>query len=242
MPLMDHFRKPVEIRAPWSSVGTVWVSRLMKSLNKVLPRDRYVALGTTHLGSQAEADISEFEIKDFSADKVQTALATKPLPAPTATIEATFPEADEYAVHVKDLREGMKLVAVIEFVSEANKDREESRIQFVQKCLAYLKLGIGLAIVDVVTTRGANLHNDILQEMQTDEVGVLAETHTYVSSYHPWLDHEKPRLDVWAYLAQIGAAIPSVPLALKGGPIVMLPLDECYLETLDDHNLIDPPL
>lgn len=55
---------------------------------------------------------------------------------------------------------GARLVAAIELVSPANKDPADTRRAFVAKCASYLSQGIGLIVVDIVTTRHANLHTN----------------------------------------------------------------------------------
>jgi len=60
-------------------------------------------------------------------------------------------------------RDGLTLVAVIELVSPSNKDRAEARDAFADKYSAYLQRGIGLVVVDVVTTRQANLHDRLIE-------------------------------------------------------------------------------
>ena len=56
----------------------------------------------------------------------------------------------------------MRLVAVVELVSPGNKDRPEHRQAFVTKCAAYLQEQVNIVMVDVVTTRHANLHRELL--------------------------------------------------------------------------------
>ena len=51
-----------------------------------------------------------------------------------------------------------ELRAAIELVSPANKDRAGSRRTFAAKCTGYLQHGISVVIVDIVTSRSANLH------------------------------------------------------------------------------------
>jgi hypothetical protein len=238
MPLLDHFRKPTDTRAPWSSVGTFWVTALAKSINASLPRDRYLALVTVHLGDKAEADIAEFELGSglpFEEHNGHGSTATLLAPEAVATFEATFP--DEFEVQIKDLRDDMRLVGVVEFVSPANKDRESERTQFVSKCLAYLDAGIGLVLVDVVTTRAANLHNEVMAALDAPDKAKLPDVPTYVASYRPTRPHERTRIATWPYPCEVGKPIPGVPLALKNGPTVRLDLEGTYLDVLTGHNL-----
>jgi len=238
MPLLDHFRKPADTRAPWASVGTFWVTALAKSINAALPRDRYLALATVHLGDRAEADIAEFELGDglpFEEHNGHGGTATLLAPAAVATFEATFPE--EFEVQIKDLRDDMRLVGAIEFVSPANKDRASERAKFVSKCLAYLGGGIGLVLVDVVTTRPANLHNELMAALDAPPTAVLPDGPTYVASYRPTRPHERTRIDTWPYPCEVGTPIPGVPLALKDGPTIRLDLEGTYMDVLAGHNL-----
>jgi len=235
MPLLDHFRPPAEIRAPWASLGTIWVSKVMAHLNKVLPGDRYLALAKVYLGSEAEADISEFEMPgDWASSNDFGGLATLAAP-PVVTIDAAIP--DEFEVEVKDTREGMALVAVIEFISPSNKDREESRRQLVSKTKTYLDLGVGVILIDVVTNRSANLHNELVSVLKGKSAARLGAGSTYVAGYRPLRVGDKWTIDMWPYSVPVGSKLPPVPLALKGGPLIPIDLEATYTEACADHRL-----
>ena len=81
---------------------------------------------------------------------------------------AVFP--DEIEVQVIQRSGGPTLVAAIELVSPRNKDRIEARRAFAAKRAGYLQLGIGLLIVDVVTERRANLHDELIQLLGQEDV------------------------------------------------------------------------
>ena len=66
-------------------------------------------------------------------------------------------------MRVYDDRHGRRLVAAIEIVSPANKDRPESRRAFVAKVAALLQRGVCVSFVDVVTIRRFNLYADLLE-------------------------------------------------------------------------------
>ena len=57
------------------------------------------------------------------------------------------------------------LVGAVELVSPSNKDRPASREALVSKCAGYIRSGVGLVVVDVVTDRPADLHRDLLQRV-----------------------------------------------------------------------------
>lgn len=234
MPLLDHFRPPARIRAPWESLGTIWASKVMAHLNRLLPRDRYQAFAPVQLGAEAEADISEFEVTGDWSDAGDGGLATLAVP-PVTTVEAAIP--DEFEVKVHDAREGMSLVGVIEFVSPANKDRPESREQLVNKTIAYLGLGIGVVLVDIVTSRAANLHNELVAALRVRATARLPDAPTYVAGYRSTREGDRWTIDMWPYVAPVGAIVPTVPLSLKNGPLVPLDLEGTYSAALADHNL-----
>jgi len=237
MPLLDHFRPPLESRAPWSSICSFWVVAVARQLNRGLPKDRYRAFATTNLGSQVEADVSEFEFGDGPPVHERNGhggLATVSSPTAVATFEPNVP--DDFAVRINDLRDDMRLVGAIEFVSPANKDRERHRRQFLAKCVGYLDADVGLVMIDVVTNRTANLHNELMEVLAGPARTRLPDVPTYVAAYRSTHD-VRQRIDTWPYAAAVGQPIPSVPLVLRNGPSVTLELEQPYIEALADHNL-----
>jgi hypothetical protein len=54
---------------------------------------------------------------------------------------------------VYDAERERRLVSAVELVSPGNKDRPESRAQFVAKCAALLRQQVSVVLVDVVTAR-----------------------------------------------------------------------------------------
>ncbi len=189
-----------------------------------------------------EADVAEFEY-DFNSDAGDwesstggLALATEVAPAPVLTFSPQYP--DEFEVQIRDTKNGMTLVAAIEVVSPANKDREETRAKLVSKCIGYLQIGV--VLVDPVTNRSANLHNLLMVELGGKNAPRLSGPPTYVSSYRPVGEDGDHTLEVWPYPAPVGPSIPSVPLPLRRGPSVMIDLEATYLEALADNGLTAP--
>jgi hypothetical protein len=74
----------------------------------------------------------------------------------------TEDDAAAYGVRIYDAKRGRRLVAAIEIVSPANKDRPEHRGVFVAKCVALLQKGVAVSIVDLVTVRQFNLYAELL--------------------------------------------------------------------------------
>ena len=82
---------------------------------------------------------------------------------PSVAVETAVPAFyDEYEVRVFDIRRKRRLVAAVEIVSPANKDRPKHRNIFVAKCVDLLRKGVAVSIVDLVTTRKFNLYADLM--------------------------------------------------------------------------------
>ena len=85
------------------------------------------------------------------------------LPRATFAVAADLPAQDEYEVRVDDRSRGRRLVAAIEIVSPANKDRLEPRRAFIAKCAALLQERVSVAMVDLVTKRHFSLYQELLE-------------------------------------------------------------------------------
>ena len=81
-------------------------------------------------------------------------------PVPDRTIPAVFP--DTFEVRVFSTTAGQTLVGVIELVSPGSKGRPAERLAFATKCASNLAQGVSLIVIDIVTSRHANLHNEIM--------------------------------------------------------------------------------
>jgi hypothetical protein len=240
MPLLDHFHAPVYPRHDWVSFHGVWAGVLLETLNRLLPPHRYLAEMQVHLGTQVEADVAEFELPAVEAAQANgaggVALQTYAPPVASATIPIVFP--DDIEVQVFDLRDGKQLVAAIELISPANKDRPDSRRAFAAKCAAYLQRGIGLVNVDIVTSRQANLHSELMVLLgQPAANESAAEPCTYAVAYRPARRNEANELDLWPAPLAIGLALPVLPLALRGAFFVPVDLETTYSEARQRSRL-----
>ncbi len=232
MPLRDHFRPPVTDRVQWSSFNAVWVVSLVGWLNRTLPHDEYIAQAQLHLGTKIEADVSKFQIEDNHCGHRNGSVLTLPaVAAPVVTIPAIFP--DEYEVQIKDRIGNLLLAGAIEIVSPGNKKELNERHAFVAKCVSYLRQGVGLVIIDVVTGRLANFHNELMAAIGGSNPHSLDHgVGTYVAGYRPVHRNSGNEIDIWPYTVMVGDVLPSVPLGLRSGPVVPLDLEGTYCDAL----------
>jgi hypothetical protein len=142
---------------------------------------------------------------------------------------AVFP--GHFRVRVFRAEGGSTLVAAIELVSPANKDRAEQRTAFVTKCASYLYEGVGLIIVDVVTSRHANLHNELVGLMQPGHSYDFGDNGSlYAAAYRPVRRGESEQIEVWPATLALGENLPTLPLFLAGDLCVPLDLEATYSE------------
>lgn len=245
MPLKDHFHPPISTRKPWESVHSMWAATITQHLNGgVLPK-RFESEQQTHRGTQVEIDIATFEedsgptlftgvngVNGTHESDGGVAVATHTYTAPAATLSevAEFAMDDLFEVRVYKSAGGWKLVAAIELVSPANKDRPSSRRAFATKCGSYLAAGVSVVVVDVVTDRTANLHTDLIERLHLpDAFEWSSPTGLFAASYRAVQVKGRTRLDVWPHTIAIGSELPTLPLWLEPDFAVPLELDLTYM-------------
>jgi hypothetical protein len=243
MPLLDHFHPPLSQRRHWSSFHGRWAAGIADLLNdRLLPRG-YFAEMQAHVGAAVEIDVGTFENGGNGQEpgaQPETnggGVATLPWapPAVTATIPACFPE--EIEVLVFNESAGPTLVAAVELVGPSNEDRPESRRAFAIKCASYLQAGVGLAVVDIVTNREANLHRELLQLLGQGAVGDPAEGPVYAAAYHPVRREKTDLIDFWYESLTVGRPLPTLPLPVRGLALLPLALEASYSEALRRSRL-----
>src|SRR5947209_894225 len=122
MPLRDHFHPPLTTRASRQGFHGGWPAMIVCDLINKLP-SRYAAEPRVRLGTEMEGvACSESEEPDASCLHAGDVMAWQ-VPQPSVTAETTLLNADEYEVRVYDEEREQRLVAAIEIVSPANKDR-----------------------------------------------------------------------------------------------------------------------
>lgn len=146
--------------------------------------------------------------------------------------QADLPDADEYEVRIFDAQRNRRLVAAIEIVSPANKDRAEHRTAFVSKCEAMLRQGVSVSLIDLVTYRHANLYAELLELIgQTDPTMGEEPPATYAAACH-WIARGAGHvLETWSHALALGRQLPTLPLWLADDLAVPLDLEASYEET-----------
>jgi len=239
MNLLDHFRPPLSTRRHWHSFHHAWATYIASALNARLPAG-YFAEPNVQFG--IEINIATFEepagvtSSTSIPEREASSAGSWAPPAPRMTIPLSI-ITDVVEVLIYDSSAGPTLAGAIELVSPANKDRLEHREAFVSKCETYLQQGIGLVIVDVVTHRSANLHEQLLSRLDPTTMTGEPKEGLYASAYHPVERGGEPSLDVWQESLAVGQVLPSLPLWLRGGICFPVELAASYERTCQEHRI-----
>jgi hypothetical protein len=232
MPLRDHFRPPLHPTHKWEGVHGGWPMVIIQKLLPSLP-DGYFAEPRVHLGSFFEVDIGTFERLDPEnglppAGDGSVALAPESL----LTLEVDLSDPSEYEVLIYDAAEGRRLVAAVEIVPPANKDRLEHRRAFVTKCAALLQQQVCVVIVDIVTIRQSNLYLELLEHVgRSDPRLGKSAPGTYAASCRSRRGGEKSFLQIDRHELRLDQPLPTLPLWLAEDLSIPLNLEQSYEAT-----------
>src|SRR5207302_680204 len=164
-PLLDHFHPPLHGPRRWEGFHHAWGTFIAQQLNQETLPPGYFAESEISVGPELEIDVGTLELTGSNGGK-QGATAVWSPPRPKLAVKVDFAHLDSYEIRVYQDLGGATLRAAIELVSPANKDRAGSRRTFAAKCAGYLQHGIGLMMVDIVTSRSANLHAELFDVLE----------------------------------------------------------------------------
>jgi hypothetical protein len=242
MPLRDHFRPPLDNVASWEELHGQWPATIVQQLRRILPAG-YVAAPRIHAGSQVEI-VAAFDKGDTAAsldggsDDGGVATAVRAPASPSVAFETLLPDYDEYEVRIYEARRNRRLVAAIEIVSPANKDRPESRNAFIAKCAALLQKGVAVNTVDLVTVRHFNLYADLMAFIGHSDPTLSAEPAPLYAASCRWVRKDgRAILGTWSHELAVGRSLPTLPLWLSDVRVVALDLEQSYEQACDDLNI-----
>lgn len=236
MPLQDHFHPPLSLRRHWQAFHNAWATYISSDLNQRLPEGYFAE---ANVQFRIEIDVATFEepgtTNGTGAGRGVVHGEWTP-PAPVMTVPIVL-ATDIVEIAVFSKEGGPTLAGAIELVSPANKDRPAHRDAFVSKCAAYVQQGIGLVVVDVVTERSANLHDELLRRLGTAPTPAL-NADLYAAAYRPVQSEEQAMLAIWPETLAIGQPLPTMPLWLRGGLCIPIELEATYQRTCQEQRLL----
>jgi hypothetical protein len=237
MPLLDHFHPPLKEQIQWASFHSNWATRIADQLTALVPEEFRVE-ENPRLAGGVEIDIAASHEDEPGANGIASPWHSPWRPRAVAgTMPALFP--DKFEVLVFRMLGGRHLVAAVELVSPANKDRPETRQAFVSKVASYLHDGVSVLVVDVVTERRANLHNEVVRFVGgPDDLLLPSDTELYAAAYRPVIRADVRDIDVWHSAFAVGDPLPTMPLRLIADYFVPVELEATYTEALRRRRLI----
>ena len=239
MPLRDHFRPPVSKQASCEGFHSMWPASIVQQLRKKLPSG-YVAEPRVHLGTLMEIDDGTLDThegarRETSNGSSEATMTAWTAAAPVVAVETDPPDEYEYEVRIFDMERERTLVAAIELVSPANKDRPELRQAFVAKCAALLRKGVAVSLVDLVTVRRFNLYAQLMEFVgHPDETMSNEDPPIYAASCRWVTKGTRARLEAWSHTLVVGQPLPTLPLWLREDLVTALDLEQSYEQACGD--------
>ncbi len=210
-----------------------WVPEIQKALNGGVLPEGYYALAEQHAG-RGIADVLTLHTGAESREPTPwpsatggTAVAEGP---PRVRRRLTLPSgllARRRTVAIRHVS-GHRLVALIEILSLANKDRASHLDDFAAKAVAALDAGIHVLVVDPFPPGPHDpqgIHGVLHQRLEGSETiyDLPTEEPLTLASYTAG-----PQLDVYLEHVAVGAALPEMPLFLRPDRYVNVPLEPTY--------------
>ncbi len=133
---------------------------------------------------------------------------------------------------IYDVQQEKRLVAAIEIISPANKDRPVHRNNFVSKCAALLQQDVCVVLVDIVTIRNNNLYLELLDHFElTDSDMSENDGGVYAACCRTRRMETKTVFDIWRKPLKLGRPLPTLPLWLTEKFSIPLDLEASYEDT-----------
>jgi hypothetical protein len=170
--------------------------------------------------------------------KLPDGYVAAPRACSAASVLNDMPGQDVYEVLVFNDQRRSHVVAAVEIVSPANKDRPVHRRAFVAKCVSSLRERVSVAIVDIVTTHTQDLYGEMLDRMgQTDPTLRPETTLLFAAAFRTIKRENQLLLETWRETMSVGRPLPTVPLWLADDLAVPLELQESYEQSCNILNI-----
>jgi Protein of unknown function (DUF4058) len=232
MPLQDHFRPPLSKSLPWTAFHSRWATEIADELNRSLLPPRYRAWANVQLGGGV-VEIDVATLRETGWEGPSDSERWTP-PAATGTAVIDFTGLELFEVKVVYENGDSELIAALELVSPANKDRPANRRAFAMKCANYLEQGTSVVVVDIVTGRTPSLHTELMTILEL-QAGEPWSTPTGLSAiaYRSRRENAHTNIDWWAQALSVGQVMPKSPLWIGIDVQVPVDLEATYMKTFE---------
>lgn len=232
MPVHDWTRVEAGI---FHAFHVAWVPEIQKALNGGLLPEGFYALAEQHAGRPI-ADVLTLHVSPASLEPMPLPPVTGGIALAEApprverrqTVESAF-STRRRTLAIRHVS-GHRLVALLEIVSPANKDRHASVEQFAAKVVEALNAGVHVLLVDLFPPSPwdpQGMHGAVFQRLeQSDEPYDLpADKPLTLASYTAG-----PQIEIYLEHLAAGAQLSEMPLFLRFDRYVNAPLEATYRE------------
>jgi hypothetical protein len=234
MPLHDWARVDAGI---FHALHVGWLPEIQGILNDGLLPEGYYALPEQHAG-RTIADVLTLHASPAVLDPSTARLTLPPATGGVALADAPPRTQRRHTVEPAALARrrslairhvsGHRLVALIEILSPANKDRSSHVSEFVAKAVSALDLGVHLLLVDLFPPGPhdpSGMHGAVLGQLDPSEepYDVPADQPATLASYAAG-----PAVEIFVEHVAIGAPLLEMPLFLRPDRYVNVPLEPTY--------------
>ncbi|MFO0953779.1 MAG: hypothetical protein U0835_22010 [Isosphaeraceae bacterium] len=213
MPLLDHFHPPLSRTHPWRGFHGAWAAAIARLLNQGVLPPRFYAVPFLDHDGPIEIDVAT--LKDAEAETSLASAGVRPSwkpPEPELSVAVEWPEVDDVRVEVLTEEGDPRVAAAVELVSPRNKDWPRVRDAFAFKCVEYLRHGCGVVVVDVVTSRRADLRAGLFASLGAEPPADVSPALS-AASYRPAVRDGEGLLLAWPAALEVGRPLPTLPLA-----------------------------
>lgn len=231
MPAHDWTRVEAGI---FHAFHVAWIPEIQRALNAGLLPEGYYALAEQHSGC-AIADVLTLHTgptidgtQPLTPESAGIAVAdAPPRVRRVRTIEPASFLLRRRTLAIRHVS-GHRLVALLEIVSPANKDRASHVEDFTSKVLASLDAGVHILLVDLFPPGvhdPQGIHGVIHQRLeQTDEpYDLLSNEPLTLAAYATG-----PKIELYVEHLAVGAPLPEMPLFLRPDRYFNVPLEATY--------------
>ena len=235
MPLLDHFHPPLSEERHWEGFHSKWANVLVDELNQTLLPPGYFAEPHVHVGARVEIDAATFEgvrrpAAPLGRSDRRLAGAHLGAAAPTLVMPAAFP--DTFEVRIFGTETGPRLVAAIELVSPANKDRAGTSPRLRDQVRA-ATCAKGSVLSSWTSSPAAAAICTMRSSACCPNAGAFLfplEPPLYATAYRPIRRDEADQTEVWLAPLAFGRPLPVLPLALTAELCLPINLESTYAD------------
>jgi Protein of unknown function (DUF4058) len=213
-----------------------WSWMIRQALNGILPSDHYAVVeqcAVTSESARYEPDVVTLQTDVLDSESSGVALAAPPQTTRRMRADLDAYTAKKNIVVIRHVSRD-RIVAIIELISPGNKSSIRDTKQFVTKVEDLLRREIHVMLVDLFPPSRTNpygIHDAIWQNFDShDPLPIDPAKSLLAVSYE---NHGDGVLEAYIEPLAIGDSIPDMPIFLRPGGCVMVPLEATYNSAFD---------